>query len=608
MVHLVHLHGSKGVDIGKSIKMIIEQRPLYLVPTVGQPIDYTNARRNKRKIFTDPKATKRTRDVDKPFPLPPATIQIQDPASVDCATSLLSCTPDPDEAYRPCFKCRQYNWKCTSFPNGLKVGDVEYDAGDYCVPSIDVDVNTLNEYTSELVLTTDQDGMHFVVQCKYPGIFTHSSNLANCSTFLNPCGPYDFINVDTGQVYDGSEPITFDPFYKGRCSIPAGAPHLPTWSDTTGPGIKLRLFYEQEQTNCRDYTNKTSIETLVASGYKRTLASQFATYVNTICLPTPCKYDPKTGEEVGGRFNSEIRACECPLGSSVPVIEDQDANGNAVDAAPNYPNACYAVPIYYNSSFPDSVTYFDYGNVEPNSTPHTYLVCRPSQPMLSLGFSPQNVLCVLVQRPALWNLYTSYIMRQPNWWGFHLLVASGDWYDAYAVGDGVYVSQNPIKLPYDIVLGMQAERFYRSYINTDEVANWRNVLNIMSSRGDGGFPNHNITDRPTGVTIYNPASAHDEEELAQYVLRRCVFVYMGGVTTSAGVYTKKAIIPNPLQWQDDIGGHKTNAVITSVNLNTKEIYCNNSWTNQNRQPNLTADRVDPNLLFDVPPIAPYSPW
>lgn len=585
--------------------MIIEQRPLYLVPTVGQPIDYTNARRNKRKIFTDPKATKRTRDVDKPFPLPPATIQIQDPASVDCATSLLSCTPDPDEAYRPCFKCRQYNWKCTSFPNGLKVGDVEYDAGDYCVPSIDVDVNTLNEYTSELVLTTDQDGMHFVVQCKYPGIFTHSSNLANCSTFLNPCGPYDFINVDTGQVYDGSEPITFDPFYKGRCSIPAGAPHLPTWSDTTGPGIKLRLFYEQEQTNCRDYTNKTSIETLVASGYKRTLASQFATYVNTICLPQPCKYDPKTGQEVGGRFNSEIKACECPLGTSIPVREDQDANGNAVDAAPDYPNACYAVPIYYNSSFPDSVTYFDYGNVEPNSTPHTYLVCRPSEPMLKFGFSSQNVLCILVQRPALWTLYATYIMRQPGWWGFSYTVGGGgDYLSGRSVDDGAY-DENSIILPYDFVLGMQARRFYNPYVNTDEVDNWKDVLRRIQSRGD---PFRIAPISTPSNRLYTVADGPTESvrALAQYVIRRSVFVYMGGVTTSAGVYTKPAIIPNPLQWQDDVGGYKTNAVITSVNLQTDEIYCNNSWTNRNRQPNLTADRVDPDLLFDVPPIAPVS--
>lgn len=585
--------------------MIIESHPLYILPSPAR--QQSLIANYKRKSFITASAARRVRTEERPFPLPPATIQIEDPNSVQCSTNLLSCTPDENEPYRPCFRCKEYNWKCTTFPDEVELGDTTYPAGSYCVPSSDVDVNTLNEYTSQLVLVNDSDGLHFIVRCKYPGLFTHSSSISNCSTFISPCGPYDFVNGDTGEVYDGTGAITFDPFYTGRCSVPSDSPYLATWSDTAGPGIQLRLYYEQEQSNCGDYTNRDNIETLVAAGYKRGVAAQFLTYTNTICLPTPCKYDPKTGVEVGGTWDPVIKACTCPVGSAVAVREDQDNNGNAIDAASGHPNACYSVPLRRDPNDNNSVNYIEFGNVQTDSTPQTYIVTHPSRAM-SAFIDASKHICIYFPRPAMWKEYLDRIIRRPNWWAY-----DKKWDGAPIISANVtdYTSgRYPVILPMDIYLGTMTENWaYRAFATgweEDSERFWKAFLDLMDKHNDP-FPKQH---QPYATPEHSPVGSINS---SYAIIRKTILTFFGGPTSSAGVYTKPAVVVNPLIWSDEAitdpfqTGYKTNIFISAISTQSNEIRINHSWKADNYFQEITEDRVDTRLLFLSPSVPAWDP-
>jgi hypothetical protein len=403
-------------------------------------------------------------------------------------------------------------------------------------------------------------------------------------------------------VYDGSKVITFDPFYSGRCNVPSDAPHLATWSDTAGPGIKVKLYYEQNQSNCGELTNKDDLETLVAAGYKRTVAAQFATYVNTICLPTPCKYDPKTGVEIGGKWDASIKACTCPIGGSVPVREDQDNNGNAIDAAAGYPNACYAVPIRYDPNDNEAINFIEFGNVQPDSTPQTYFVSYPSEPM-EIFLTPLNPICIFFQRPAMWDEYVTRVIKKPNWWGMETNgTVSLIW--IHSLPNNVETSQNPVIMAMDIVYGSQSHDFYDGFAWTDPVPFWREILNIMSSRHDP-FRNHNATDQPAGTKTVTSIT-FNRTRIYRYFARRTPLVYMGGVTTTVGVYTSPAVIPSPYLWQNNVNGHKTNILIIKINMTSQEMHINNTWEAEEDQ-TISEDRVDSDHLFNIPAVPPFIP-
>lgn len=521
------------------------------------------------------------------FPLPPATQTIQ--GDEDCSKSIQTCKIDQDK-FKECFKCKQYNWTCNHYDIEFQFGNIKIppnkiDEG-YCTPSNDVDLNTLNDYTSQLVLINGDTGLYFAVQCKYPNLFTHSNQYSNCSTFINPCGEFSLMNVNTGADFDPTQPIDFDPFVYGRCNVPDGSQYIATWTDTDGPSIKLKLYYETDQPSCPDLSNKTSLADLTASGYKASVVTRFTTQTNLICLPTPCAYDPRTGDFVGGVFNSQIKACECPIDTSIPVREEQDGDGNAIDAANQYPNACMSIgETVSDTTYSDKKLFIEFANVQPNSTPQTYVLTKLDSEKTALVGS--STVLALYQRPARWHMYENGSNELFGWDYYgSTLPPYLQHFRTYKATDGTTAN---VILSYPIFQRISQTNNQPDFVGTIR-DNWIALINETKTLDGYEQTIPNSTEKLKQVI-----NSTSRDPTRTYISRNVKLVLMGGSGTTAGVYTSFAIVPNPT-----IDGFKSNILISAINPTGSGTYFVLSW--RDKEQLITEDKVDTNLLFLLPSV------
>lgn len=544
---------------------------------VKRKIENVKVNFKKRRVSFSEKVVQEKSSL--PFPLPPSTQTIS--GDEDCFENITTCSINSNDSYRPCFKCKQFNWICQNFKDSIKLDDDsiippnQNDDEGYCLPNFNIH-ETINSYTSQLVLINDTDGLYFAVQCKYPNIFSHTNILSNCSIFLNPCKTFSLYNNLTDEVYVEGTQINFDPFINGRCRVPSDSEYTATWSDLEGPGIKFKLFYEREQSNCPDFTNKNTLSELTAAGYKNSIASYFSTFPNTICLPTPCKYDVRNGIDVGGVWDSSLKACTCPPSRSLPVIEKQDAGGNVVDALEGYPNACISLgDVKRDDVLTNRVNFVEFGNVNYDSTPQTYVYVSLKEEFTRVVGSTKII--ALYQRPAVWSYYT----QLDNYtFGWDRRVANtppyGTHFEVYKC-----TSNWRIVVAYDLF-----KKIIRTYQGDGEsYEHWNYVIEPMNKRGD---LNQSLGESgKCSVVVVGGLGA--ERPMLEYIKYNVAFLLVGGPTTMGGVYTSRAIVRNPSDQYNNI-----------TTLAIGETYTRANFGYDGREKTYTDTTVDSDLIYPLP--------
>lgn len=285
--------------------------------------------------------------------VPPENFVVENPNGVDCMYQPKICKLNDDST---CLSCLQFGFSCQHVASDLIVensdtGDISTirknskDDEGYCLPNNKYNTE-INPYTTSLLLTYSlrEQVYNYRTRCLYPHIFNSLNDRSDCDQFHNPCtvpdDPYAgyLVNKDNpSEMVQQNKPVTFDPFYDGRCKTTKF--YGTDWNEALGPHMTSLKFNSHENCpfveSCPTGTISSHDTTaLIKAGVVPNTIAQMSTACE-FCVPAPCE---------NGVYDSDIEECVCDWENGfVGVWEDFSGDGNYVNAT--IYNNCRGVTI-----------------------------------------------------------------------------------------------------------------------------------------------------------------------------------------------------------------------------------------------------------------------
>lgn len=194
----------------------------------------------------------------------------------------------------------------------------------FCLPRSRI-TESINPFTTDILLSFNENGWGIRTQCKYPDILSSKTNTSNCSLYKSqackgyPLAHYNDITKQFTNIED-FDSIDFDLLEEGACNINTteGKRYYTSLlpSENRGIGVKDRLVREvsdkshlfdiPDKYNRLFVTNQTE-DQLKKFGFKNTSYKEFP-------LIKPCKKDPLQDEySLNNTWDSTTQTCKCSL-------------------------------------------------------------------------------------------------------------------------------------------------------------------------------------------------------------------------------------------------------------------------------------------------------